>query len=45
MTVPHYNLPVAHRLLGQAGVLERAEVAPNYLDVLRRATAARAPTA
>jgi fatty acid desaturase len=40
MTVPHYNLPAAHRLLAAAGVLARAEVAPNYLHVLRRATSA-----
>ena len=26
MTVPHYNLPKAHRMLREAGVLERAEV-------------------
>ena len=40
MFVPHYNLPRAHRLLREAGVLERAEVSPSYLDVLRRATSA-----
>jgi fatty acid desaturase len=40
MTVPHYNLPRAHRLLREAGVLERAEVAPSYLSVLRAATSA-----
>ena len=40
MTVPHYNLPAAHRLLAASGVLERAEVAPNYLHVLRRAASA-----
>ncbi len=40
MTVPHYNLPRAHRLLREAGVLERAEVARSYLDVLRVATSA-----
>jgi fatty acid desaturase len=49
MTVPHYNLPAAHRMLAQAGVLERAEVAPNYLEVLRRALSGpdrpRAPAA
>jgi fatty acid desaturase len=42
MTVPHYNLPEAHRLLSQAGVLAHAEVAGSYLDVLRRATSALA---
>jgi fatty acid desaturase len=40
MFVPHYNLPKAHRMLREAGVLDRAEVAPSYLDVLRRASAA-----
>lgn len=40
MTVPHYNLPKAHRLLAESGVLARAEVVPNYLEVLRRATSA-----
>ena len=40
ITVPHYNLPAAHRMLAQAGVLARAEVAPSYLQVLRRATSA-----
>lgn len=38
MTVPHYNLPRAHRLLREAGRLEGAEVAPGYLAVLRLAT-------
>jgi fatty acid desaturase len=38
MTVPHYNLPKAHRLLRERGVLERAEVAPSYRHVLRMAT-------
>jgi fatty acid desaturase len=40
MTVPHYNLPAAHRLLAASGVLARAEVAPSYVEVLRRATSA-----
>jgi fatty acid desaturase len=40
MTVPHYNLPKAHRFLEESGVLSRAEVAPNYMQVLRRATSA-----
>ena len=40
MFIPHYRLARAHRLLGEAGVLERAEVAPGYLEVLRRATSA-----
>jgi fatty acid desaturase len=38
MFVPHYNLAKAHRLLARAGVLEKAEIAPSYWDVLRRAT-------
>ena len=42
MTVPHYNLPKAHRLLRDAGVLARAEVAPSYAHVLRQATSAAA---
>jgi len=40
MTVPHYNLPRAHRALDAAGVLAHAEVAPNYRQVLRRAASA-----
>jgi fatty acid desaturase len=43
MFIPHYRLPRAHRLLREAGVLERAEVAPSYFEVLRRATSL-APT-
>ena len=38
MTVPHYNLPRAHRLLRESGKLACAEVAPSYLAVLRMAT-------
>jgi len=38
MFVPHYNLPRAHRLLGAAGVLARAEIARGYGEVLARAT-------
>ena len=37
MTVPHYNLPRMHALLGERGVLDHACVAPNYLNVLRNA--------
>lgn len=40
MFVPHYNLRKAHRLLAEAGVLERAEVARSYWEVLRKATSA-----
>lgn len=42
MFVPHYKLPKAHRMLREAGVLERAEVAPSYWSVLRKATSASA---
>jgi fatty acid desaturase len=38
MFVPHYNLPKAHALLAAAGVLERAEIATGYREVLRKAT-------
>ncbi len=38
MYVPHYNLPKVHRLLGEAGVLDRAEVATSYWQVLKLAT-------
>jgi fatty acid desaturase len=42
MTVPHYNLPRAHRLLAATGKLEHAEIAPSYVAVLRAATNAPA---
>ncbi len=35
-TVPHWNLPEMHRLLKERGALERADVAPGYLNVIRR---------
>jgi fatty acid desaturase len=38
MFVPHYNLPRVHKLLAAAGVLEGAEVARSYREVLRKAT-------
>jgi fatty acid desaturase len=38
MFVPHYRLPAAHRMLREAGVLARAEVAPSYWHVLKQAT-------
>ena len=38
MYLPCYRLPEAHRLLSEKGLIERVEVAPNYLDVLRLAT-------
>lgn len=40
MFVPHYHLPRAHRMLAQAGVLARAEVAASYWQVLKRASSA-----
>lgn len=45
MTVPHYNLPKAHRILAETGVLARAEVASSYAEVLSRATSATPPAA
>lgn len=35
---PCWKLPAAHRLLCEKGLLPRMEVAPNYRQVLRRAT-------
>ena len=40
MFVPHYRLPLAHRMLRSAGVLANAEIAPSYWQVLQRATGA-----
>jgi fatty acid desaturase len=40
MFVPHYHLAKAHRMLRAAGVLERAEIAKSYWEVLRKATSA-----
>jgi len=37
MTVPYYNLPKLHRLLGERGALEGAMVANDYWSVLRQA--------
>jgi fatty acid desaturase len=37
MSVPHYRLPTAHRMLAEAGILAKAEVAPSYWSVLKRA--------
>jgi fatty acid desaturase len=39
MTVPHYNLPKFHEMLGERGLLEGACIADNYASVLRRAVA------
>jgi fatty acid desaturase len=44
MSVPHYNLPRMHRMLGERGVLYDACVAHGYREVLRRATSASAGT-
>jgi fatty acid desaturase len=38
MYVPHYRLARVHALLGEAGVLDHAEVARDYRGVWRRAT-------
>jgi fatty acid desaturase len=38
MTVPHYNLPRFHQLLGDRGLLTEACIADGYAEVLRRAT-------
>ncbi len=42
MFVPHYRLPLAHRMLRAAGVLAKAEIAASYWQVLKQATRARA---
>lgn len=38
MYLPCYRLPEAHRLLAEKGLIERMEVRPGYLDVMRLAT-------
>ena len=38
MTVPHYNLPRLHKMLGERGLLEGALVTRGYASVLRSAT-------
>lgn len=38
MTVPHYNLPVFHRMLRERGLLEDANVRSGYASVLRLAS-------
>jgi len=40
MYLPCYRLPEAHRLLVDKGLIQRVEVSPGYLDVLRLATSA-----
>ncbi len=39
VNMPCWNLPKAHRLLGEQGLWPRMEIASNYRDVLARATA------
>jgi len=44
MSVPQYNLPRAHRLLAERGLLDHAEVARDgYWPVLKKAMSARGP--
>ena len=38
MYLPCYRLPDAHRMLTQKGYIQRVDVSPGYLDVLRLAT-------
>ncbi len=38
MFVPHYRLPLAHRMLKEAGHLDEAEIATGYREVLKLAT-------
>jgi fatty acid desaturase len=38
MYLPCYNLPEAHRLLIEKGLIKRMEVRPGYLDVMKLAT-------
>lgn len=40
MGVPCYHLPLAHRLLGEAGYHERMTISPNYVAVMRAVVAA-----
>jgi fatty acid desaturase len=42
MYLPCYRLPEAHALLTAKGYIERVEISPGYLNVLRLATGARA---
>jgi fatty acid desaturase len=41
MYLPCYRLPETHRLLIEKGLIERMEVRPGYLDVMRLATSAQ----
>ncbi len=38
MYLPCYRLPEPHRLLVEKGFIERMEVKPGYLEVMRLAT-------
>ena len=38
MYLPCYNLPEAHRLLVEKGLIKRMEVRPSYLGVMKLAT-------
>ena len=38
MTVPHYNLPRFHQMLGERGLLREACISHGYAQVLREAT-------
>lgn len=37
MTVPHYNLPMFHRMLRERGLIDEACIAQSYAQVLRQA--------
>jgi fatty acid desaturase len=41
MYLPCYRLPEAHRLLIEKGLIQRMEVRPGYLDVMRLATSSQ----
>jgi fatty acid desaturase len=41
MYLPCYRLPETHRLLIEKGLIERMEVRPGYLDVMRLATSSQ----
>lgn len=41
MYLPCYRLPEAHRLLTDKGYIQRVDVSPGYLDVLKLATSGR----
>jgi fatty acid desaturase len=41
MYLPCYRLPQTHRLLAEKRLIERMEVRPGYLDVMRLATSSQ----